>query len=151
VALSAAHAVAGLVPAQGAESQAKKHRHEGGVLGGSGRSWIRGFQSLGNGCLHLITTLAQTQEACQLDEGEYFWFDIIGASVYEEGELIGVVEDIDRMPSTDYLSIKTAQAHTEVGLAKHFLLPYIPRYVCAVDTETKKISVKDAKEILEAS
>jgi len=99
----------------------------------------------------LYTTLAQTQEACQLDEGEYFWFDIIGASVYEEGELIGVVEDIDRMSGTDYLSIKTAQAHTEAGLAKHFLLPYIPRYVCAVDIEAKKISVKDAKEILEAS
>ena len=99
----------------------------------------------------LYATAEQTKEACLLDEGEYFWFDIIGASIYEGELLLGVVEDIDRMPSADYLVVKTAQGLVDTGLAKDFLLPYIPRYILSVDTEAKKIQVSDAKEILEAS
>ena len=99
----------------------------------------------------LYSTAEQTKEACSLDEGEYFWFDIIGALLYEDELLLGVVEDIDRMPSADYLVVKTAQELVESGAAKEFLLPYIPRYILSVESEAKKIWVKDAKEILDAS
>lgn len=99
----------------------------------------------------LYSTLEQTKTDCTLEEGEYFWFDIIGADLYEEGECLGSVEDIDRMPTADYLVIKTNQKLIENGMAKDFLVPYIPRYILSVDTESKKIAVVDAKEILEAS
>ena len=99
----------------------------------------------------LYSTTEQTKETCGLAEGEYFWFDIIGASLYEGELLLGVVEDIERMPTADYLAVRTAKDLVEEGYAKDFLLPYIPRYISSVDSEQKRILVSDAKEILEAS
>lgn len=99
----------------------------------------------------LYSTPEETKADCALGEGEYFWFDIIGSQLYEEELLLGVVEDIDRMPSADYLVIKTEQPLVETGLAKVFLVPYIPRYILSVDDASKKIHTADAKEILEAS
>ncbi len=99
----------------------------------------------------LYSTLEQTKEQIELREGEHFWFDIIGSSVIENGEVLGRVEDIDRMLDTDYLSINTDSALVEAGMPKSFLLPYIPRYIESFDTEAKEIYVIDARDVLEAS
>ncbi len=99
----------------------------------------------------LYSTLEKTRSQCALDKGQYFWFDIVGASIYQDEACIGVVEDIDRMLDTDYLVIKTDPELIEQGSAKEFLLPYIPRYILSVDTDAKRITTQDAKDILEAS
>jgi len=99
----------------------------------------------------LYSTLEQTKARCRLEAGEYFWFDIIGASVYQDQECLGVVEEIERMLDTDYLAIKTDDKLVEQGLPKDFLLPYIPRYILSVDTDSKRIYTQDARDILEAS
>ena len=99
----------------------------------------------------LYANEAQTKENCELDEGQYFWFDVIGCRVKQDDEVLGVVEDIQRMADTDYLSVKTDAVLVETGLSKHFLLPYIERYIIKVDTEEKIVYTKDAKDILEAS
>ena len=93
----------------------------------------------------------QTRENCELDEGQHFWFDVIGCVVKQDDEVLGVVDDIQRMADTDYLSVKTDVSLVEAGLSKHFLLPYIERYIIKVDTEEKIVYTKDAKDILEAS
>ena len=99
----------------------------------------------------LFSNQEQTKENCHLDEGQYFWFDVIGCRVKQDDEVLGVVEEIQRMADTDYLSVKTDAALVEAGLSKHFLLPYIERYIIKVDTEEKIVYTKDAKDILEAS
>ncbi len=99
----------------------------------------------------LYANTEQTKEQCKLGEGEYFWFDIIGSEVYQGDELLGEVEDIDRLTNVDYLLVNTAKELVDTGLPKSFLLPYIPRYILGVDTQNKKISTQDAREILEAS
>ncbi|HSR74842.1 MAG TPA: ribosome maturation factor RimM [Sulfurovum sp.] len=99
----------------------------------------------------LYANEAQTKENCELDEGQYFWFDIIGCEVKQDGEVLGLVEDIQRMADTDYFDIKTDESLVKSGLSKHFLLPYIERYIVKVDTKEKVIHTKDAKDILEAS
>ncbi len=93
----------------------------------------------------------QTKENCDLEEGQHFWFDIIGCVVKQDDEVLGVIEDIQRMADTDYLAIKTDKMLVEAGLPKSFLLPYIDRYVLNADTEEKIVYTKDAKDILEAS
>jgi 16S rRNA processing protein RimM len=93
----------------------------------------------------------QTREDCDLDEGQYFWFDIIGSSIIEGNETLGVIEEIQRMGDTDYLVIKTQKTLVDEGLAKNFLLPYIERYIISVDTEAKTVTTQDAKDVLEAS
>ena len=93
----------------------------------------------------------QTKESCELDEGQHFWFDVIGCVVKQEDEVLGHVDDIQRMADTDYLSIKTDKHLVDASLPKNFLLPYIERYIIKVDTEEKIVYTKDAKDILEAS
>lgn len=99
----------------------------------------------------LYADIEQTKENCDLKEGQHFWFDVIGCVVKQDDEVLGLVDDIQRMADTDYLSVKTTDSLVEAGLSKNFLLPYIDRYVIKVDTEEKIVYTKDAKDILEAS
>jgi len=99
----------------------------------------------------IYTDLMQTKKNCALEEGQFFWFDIVGCSVVQGDLVLGNVDDIQRMVDTDYLVIKTDTALIEDGFANSFLLPYIDRYVISADTQNKKIYTKDAKDILEAS
>ena len=116
---------------------------------------FRGYESIDSAKrltnLKLYATEAQTKEACTLKEGEHFWFDVIGCRVDEGGRDLGVVEDIQRLAETDYLSIKTDSSLVEQGLPKQFLVPYIERYVIETDTQEGVVFVKDAIDILEAS
>jgi 16S rRNA processing protein RimM len=93
----------------------------------------------------------QTKENCELGEGQHFWFDVIGCIVKQDDEVLGMVDDIQRMADTDYLAVKTDTSLVEAGLSKQFLLPYIERYIIKVDTKEKIVYTKDAKDILEAS
>ncbi len=86
-----------------------------------------------------------------LEEGQHFWFDVIGCVVKQDDEILGKVEEIQRMADTDYLSVKTEKDLVETGFSKNFLLPYIERYIIKIDTEEKIVYTKDAKDILEAS
>jgi len=116
---------------------------------------FRGYESIDSAKkltnVKIFADEAQTRENCDLKEGQYFWFDIIGCSVEEEGIIIGTVEEVQRMGDTDYLAVKTDERLVKEGLSKNFLLPYIERYVVKADIEAKCVYTKDAKDILEAS
>jgi len=99
----------------------------------------------------IYSNLEQTKELCSLDEGEHFWFDIIGCDIVDDGEVLGKVVDIQRMLDIDYLQIKTDSKLVKENMPKEFLLPYIPRYIDSCDIDAKAIYTKDAKDILEAS
>jgi len=92
-----------------------------------------------------------TTKNCELNDGEYFWFDIIGSNLVEDDVTLGFVKDIQRILDVDYLIIDTDKKLIESGLSKSFLVPYIPRYIIKSDTTSKTIFSKDAKDILEAS
>ena len=99
----------------------------------------------------LYASKEQTEAFCTLKEGQYFWFDIIGCTIMDEGEMLGEVTSIERLVDTDFMSIATTNDLTVKGFPKNFLIPYIPRYVLSVDVEKKEIITQDAKAILEAS
>jgi 16S rRNA processing protein RimM len=99
----------------------------------------------------LFTTFEETRESCHLEEGEFFWFDIVGCSVVEEGRELGVVQEIERMGVTDYLSIATQNDLIARGEAKTFLLPYHPPFIKHTDITRKVIEVSGAYDILQAS
>ncbi len=93
----------------------------------------------------------ETREYCKLKEGEYFWFDLIGSSVLENGEVLGIVKEIQRLPQGDYLLVNTDKKLVENGYAKTFLIPYIKQFVKEVNVDKKEIEVSGSKDILEAS
>ncbi|NPA27964.1 MAG: 16S rRNA processing protein RimM [Epsilonproteobacteria bacterium] len=93
----------------------------------------------------------ESRKYCKLEEGEHFWFDLIGSEVVEDGDSLGVVKEIIRMPMSDYFSIQTSNDLVQEGFAKSFLLPNIPEFIKEVDTSNKKIYVTGAKDILKES
>lgn len=101
--------------------------------------------------LELFTTQEATKESCSLSEGEFFWFDIIDCSVYEDDNLLGVVTDVERLEPTDYLMIKTDDSLVDQNNAKSFMIPYIDNFVIKTNIKEKRIDVKGGLDILEAS
>ncbi len=99
----------------------------------------------------IYTSKEDTTQNCELRDGEHFWFDIIGSDLLDGDEVLGTVNDINRMLDIDYLVIDTNEKLVKSGLSKSFLVPYIPRYIIKTDTVTKEIFSKDTKDILEAS
>jgi len=99
----------------------------------------------------LFTTREETRKNCHLDDGEYFWFDLENCKVYEDGKLLGVVDDVERITITNYLNIKTNNDLVESGQAKKFLLPFEKPFLISTDIDKKIITVTGAKDILEAS
>ncbi len=99
----------------------------------------------------LLSTVEKTRQVCKLGKDEFFWFDIIGLDVCENEQKLGTVERIERIANQDYLSVKTHEELSLKGLAKTFLIPYVPRYIKSVSLEQKSIETVDALELLKAS
>ncbi len=98
----------------------------------------------------LLTSQEDSRKSCELKDGEYFWFDIIGCKVVENEKTLGVVKDIHRIASNDMLEIKTDKSLVEQGLKNSFLIPYVKDiYIDRVDLESKTIYTKDAYSLLE--
>jgi len=96
----------------------------------------------------LQSSIQESRQKCQLNEDEYFWFDIIGCKIIEDGKTLGVVKDIQRLTIDDYLEIKVSKEFQEY--AKTFLVPYIKDvYIKEVDIENKTIYTKDTLPLLE--
>ena len=120
-----------------------------GIIRFTGYESIDSAKTLTN--TKIFANLEQTKENCTLKEGQYFWFDMIGCTVMQDNETMGVITEIQRMLNTDYLSIQTDDILVAEGKSKTFLIPYIDRYVIKADMEEKIVYTKDAKDILEAS
>lgn len=100
----------------------------------------------------LFSSPEQTRHNCKLKENEFFWFDLIACTVYENDLELGTIKDIHRYPISDYLEITTNKTLVSKGLPETFLLPHIfDKYILDVNIENKKIKVKDAYAILENS
>lgn len=129
----------------------------------------------------IYATKAQSREYCNLKKDEYFYFDIIGLDIIEEGENLGIVRDIERIGNVDYFIVEatgnlasniatkstqpkqnkskniakstnsTSKTKKNQKKPKTFLVPYIDRFVLEVCLQTRRIFTKNAKAILEQS
>ncbi len=101
--------------------------------------------------INLLTTKEDSAKECALEEGEYFWFDMMGSILKDKMTILGHVSDIQRVGANDYLVIKTTQELVEKNLPEFFYVPYIDRYIIKFDKEEKIIYSKDTFGILENS
>ena len=99
----------------------------------------------------LYTTLERTLSECPLGEDEYFWFQVIGCELFEEGECLGTVAGIERLGTTDYLVIKSEDMLAKSLRVKQFLVPYLEHFIIATDVKSRRIESKGARGIAEAS
>lgn len=73
--------------------------------------------------------------AKELEEGEYFIADLIGSEVYENNELIGILDDIFTAGAGDVYVIKRKGK-------KDLLLPGLSSVIRNIDLDNKKIDVE---------
>lgn len=123
--------------------------HDRGILKIEGVNSVEDAKKYTN--VKLFTTYEDTKKNCHLEDGQFFWFDIVGCAVFEDGMLLGKVEEVERIAISDYLNIKTNDALVESGKAKSFLIPYHKPFIISTDINTKVITVSGAMDILEAS
>lgn len=101
---------------------------------------------------HLYVTQEETVNNCALQDNEFFWFDILDCTIFENQINLGKVKDIHRYPIDDYLEITTDKELVDKTLPKTFLIPYnTDSYIINVDIKNKRIDVKNCYEILENS
>ncbi|PAD70823.1 ribosome maturation factor RimM [Bacillus sp. 7586-K] len=79
----------------------------------------------------------------ELDEGEYYFHEIIGCNVYtDNGEEIGTIREILATGANDVWVVKR-----KVG--KDLLIPYIDEIVKEIDIDEKKIIIKPMEGLLD--
>jgi len=99
----------------------------------------------------IYSTEEETRKNCKLKKDEFFQFDIIGLKVVENGEILGIVEDIQDNFANSLLHIKTDEELIACGKPKNFYIPYLERFIESVNLESGEILVKGARDILENS
>jgi len=99
----------------------------------------------------IFTTREETRKNCHLEDDEYFWFDLEDCKVLEDGKLLGIVNEVERITISDYLNVKTDEALVKSGFSKSFLIPFVKPFRVSVDIDKKVINVAGAMDILEAS
>ena len=99
----------------------------------------------------LYTNVDLSREQCKLSNKQFFWFDIQGCTIVEDGKTLGTVKDISRLPITDYLEIATSQELIKQDLPKVFMIPYLDKYILDVNINQKTITTSNTLEILENS
>lgn len=78
----------------------------------------------------------------ELEEGEFYFFEIIGCHVYtESGEEIGVIKEILTPGANDVWVVKGKDS-------KEILIPYIPDVVKEVSIDDKKIIIDPMEGLL---
>ncbi|WP_187152450.1 PRC-barrel domain-containing protein, partial [Campylobacter concisus] len=92
-----------------------------------------------------------TRKNCKLRKNEFFQFDIIGLKVVENGEFLGIVEDIQDNFANSLLYIKTDEEFITAGKPKNFYIPYLEHFIISVNLDNEEILVKGARAILENS
>ena len=123
--------------------------HDRGLIKISGINSVEDAKKFTNA--KLFTTYEDTQKNCHLDDGQFFWFDILGCEVFENGKSLGKVQEVERITINDYLNVKTDDKLVASGLSKSFLIPYHEPFILNTDIDKKIIEVDGAIDILEAS
>ena len=96
----------------------------------------------------LYRTIEDTKKSCKLKKDEYFYFDIIDSDIYESGVLLGKIDDILEVGAGYLLSVQTDKSILSQNFAKQFYIPYQDNFIIKVDTNSKKIDVKNSMDIL---
>ncbi|MES2130298.1 MAG: ribosome maturation factor RimM [Pseudomonadota bacterium] len=78
----------------------------------------------------------------QLDDGEFYWSDLIGLDVVnEQGEALGTVTDMMHNGAQSILRITPVATSDPENKAPERLIPFVDQFVKTVDVAARKITV----------
>jgi len=94
--------------------------------------------------LRNLNVLVERENLQPPGEDEYYWSDLIGLQVCtSRGEIVGEVGDLIDSGGHDILVIKNSERRRE------FLIPFVKRFVTAVDLDSSVITVEPVEGLLE--
>jgi len=94
--------------------------------------------------LRNLNVLVERENLQPPGEDEYYWSDLIGLQVCtSRGEIVGEVRDLMDSGGHDILVIKSSERGRE------FLIPFVKRFVTAVDLDSSVITVEPVEGLLE--
>lgn len=96
--------------------------------------------------IELFDTKENTKKRFKLKDGEFFYFDIIGKKIYENGCELGLVVDILDNFSQFLFKVKTNSSLVEAGFSKFFYIPYVDRYIVDINEHIVTVNAKDILE-----
>ena len=82
-----------------------------------------------------FTLKVAEEDLLDLDEGEFYYHEIIGLNVYEQDILIGTIKEILQPGANDVWVVKRKGK-------RDLLLPYIPPVVLNIDLENSRVDVE---------
>lgn len=95
----------------------------------------------------LYTTIDETTKADMLEDGEFYWFDLIGLDAYENDTLLGTISAIDESVEL-YLTIRLDESIK--CKQRDLILPWGDRFVVSVDMDKKRVLLANALDIIDA-
>lgn len=75
--------------------------------------------------------MIEEKDRVKLEEGSYFYHDIIGCEIFDKGEFIGTIKAVVNYGSGDLFSVKTE--------IKEILIPFRREFILKIDTVNKRI------------
>ena len=104
---------------------------------------IKGIDSIEDAEQLVGTTVyIETENLNELDEGEYYWFDLIGLEAYtDDGEFIGIVDSLIDRSLQSLLVVKNND--------REYLIPLTEPIVKEIDLENSKIIITPIEGLLE--
>ncbi len=104
---------------------------------------IKGIDSIED-AEKLVGTIVyvETEDLNELDEGEYYWFDLIGLETYtDDGQFIGIVDSLIDRSMQSLLVVKTEN--------REHLIPLTEPIVKEIDLQNSKIIITPIEGLLE--
>jgi 16S rRNA processing protein RimM len=90
------------------------------------------------------TLYAELEELPELEENEFYYYQIIGCKVKDKnGNLWGEVKEIMPMGEYDLLLVKNEEGD-------EFYIPLVEEYIEEIDSKNRVLLVKDIKELVES-
>jgi 16S rRNA processing protein RimM len=79
----------------------------------------------------------------QPEKDEYYWIDLIGASVVNEaGEALGTIETLMETGANDVLVVRSGESAGNSAGSTEILIPFVSEYLANVDRQNKVVTVR---------
>lgn len=93
---------------------------------------FKGYDSINeiSGFINLIIMIDE-KDRVKIDEGSYYFYELIGADFFDKGVLIGKVKSIVNYGSGDLFNVETG--------SKEVLVPFLKEFIVNIDVKKKRI------------
>lgn len=88
------------------------------------------------GSLINCSIVIEETERMELEEGKFYYYELIGMDIISGGEVIGKLESVENYGGQDLLKIRLNEGKKEA------LIPFIDDFIKKIDADNRKIEIE---------